>query len=180
LAGARIDGGQQAAGLRDVGPNQLQRDRARAISPASQIREQNLGFQRRKNVAILPICNKTKREKLSAMWATPSGARARGTPTKEGGYARMNASSRKRLVLPLVSLMAVFAVSAQAQEHRGEAAPGAAARRPWGCSKVARASVRTAGQGGRRTLRPWGDRSSGFWWPSLSRAPRLGRRALAS
>jgi hypothetical protein len=34
---------------------------------SSQIRKQNLGFQRRKNVAILPICNKTKREKLSAM-----------------------------------------------------------------------------------------------------------------
>ena len=36
----------------------------------------------------------------------------------------MNASSRIRLVLPLVSLMAVFAVSAQAQEQRGGAAPG--------------------------------------------------------
>ena len=36
----------------------------------------------------------------------------------------MNASSRKRLVLPLVSLMAVLAVSAQAQEQRGGAAPG--------------------------------------------------------
>src|SRR5215831_15324455 len=58
----------------------------------------------------------------------------------------MNASSRKRLVLPLVSLMAVSAVAAQAQEQRGGAAPG---QPPAGRGAPARLQAHPPGTPGR-------------------------------
>ena len=58
----------------------------------------------------------------------------------------MNASSRKSLVLPLVSLMAVSAVAAQAQEQRGGAAPG---QPPAGRGAPARLQAHPPGTPGR-------------------------------
>src|SRR5271169_5505604 len=53
----------------------------------------------------------------SSNGVAPRPVRAAARPTR--GFARMNAFSRSRIVLPLASLMTVFALSAHAQAPVG-------------------------------------------------------------
>jgi len=76
---------------------------------------------------ILLICNKTTRIKLVSNVAAGANSREYARHTFHGlaqeGYPKMNASSRFKIVLPLVSVMAMFALSAHAEEQ-GKGPPG--------------------------------------------------------
>jgi len=86
----------------------------------------------------------------------------------------MNASSRVKIVVPLVSVMAVFALSAQAQEHEHDKRPGPPPGRPAVHAPNAAVQAPNAAVQAPRALpgRPPGGRwhhemhngRDGYWW----------------